>query len=400
MSFATANDLIVVSAEIDVPLRGPWTGVFRLDTQATLTGAVVLRLGDLELRGTIRRGGDALGASDYKIVAGNAAWHTVLPAKGYRATSVRLSAVLNDAARETGETISVAADTSIGEAYVREAGPASRVLEQLCRDGWHVGYDGVTRNGPRFTEPVDVEHDVINFEPQTRVVQVASEAPQGFVPGRTLEVEGQTLTISSVRFALDSGALRVELNCEEPGTEKPIIAALRRAVREQDPGQTYKGCYEYRVASQSGNLLDLQATKRDIGLPDLAKVRIRPGVPGVRADVALGSHVIVTFINGDPSRPWVQAFEEPDGQGWAPPSVAIVADEVNLGSLSPAQFVALADYVEQRFVDLFTAFQGASITPTDGGAAFKASLLVYLGLQGWSLTGITPGVGATKTRAE
>ena len=45
-------------------------------------------------------------------------------------------------------------------------------------------------------------------------------------------------------------------------------------------------------------------------MPDLQRVPVRPGVAGCVATVALGSRVLVGFVDSDASRPYVASFDD------------------------------------------------------------------------------------------
>ncbi len=60
-------------------------------------------------------------------------------------------------------------------------------------------------------------------------------------------------------------------------------------------------------------------------MPDLARVVVRPGVPGMSADAALGSRVLVDFIDTDPARPCVRSFEDVEGSGFIPTTLKLQA---------------------------------------------------------------------------
>lgn len=329
MSYGHVNGAYrLLSATISVPKTGTWTGMIEVDHDETLTGQVTIVIGDRTMVGTIRRGTAFNGAGKYLVYGGAAAWQTALPAKGYqRDGGVQLSTLLSDLARETGETVASGfADRSVGEAYVREAACASRTLGVLVgRNGWYIGDNGETVIGTRPSGNVEAEYEVLDYSPEAKKITLATETPSGIDPGLSVTVEGESLTLSNLTITLD-GVVGY-------ATDQDVTAnALRTLVREELSKLTYLGVYEYRVSGQSGDRLTLRMPDKSLGLPDLSKVAMRPGIPGANATVRVGSAVIVQFVNGDPSRPMIVAFAAPDGDGFVSPLVSLDADSIELGS--------------------------------------------------------------------
>lgn len=94
------------------------------------------------------------------------------------------------------------------------------------------------------------------------------------------------------------------------------------------PHVRHLGLYEYRVVTvDAGDYLSLQATDADAGVPDLARVAMRPGIGGSTTTPALGSLVLVAFINGDAARPVVVSFDDS-----TPTTAALDATSVRLGA--------------------------------------------------------------------
>jgi len=78
---------------------------------------------------------------------------------------------------------------------------------------------------------------------------------------------------------------------------------------------------------------------------------------------------------------------------YAEGAMVLRSDDVRLGSASASSKVALNDEVASDFTTLKNAISAAPVTPTDGGAAFKASLVAAL--SAWPTAS-----GATKVKAE
>lgn len=186
MTYAALNGNQIVSAQITIPMRGIWTADVMLEQEpeTSLTGLLSLTIGEsFTMRGTIVRSGEFVGTFSARLVGGYAGWRTVLAPRSYRSPlGLRLSPILRDAAREAGEQINVADDRTLQSFYVRPRGRASRVLTDLYPDWW-IDFDGVTQIAERVSGVVGSSFDVIGYDPHVGKIEVATDAPQAFVPG-------------------------------------------------------------------------------------------------------------------------------------------------------------------------------------------------------------------------
>jgi len=83
----------------------------------------------------------------------------------------------------------------------------------------------------------------------------------------------------------------------------------------------------YRVVAASGpDRYELQAVRKAAGWPDLVPCAVMPGAGGYKASLAIGSTVLVQFVEGDVSLPVITHFETPGAPGFVPISVKIAAD--------------------------------------------------------------------------
>jgi len=96
----------------------------------------------------------------------------------------------------------------------------------------------------------------------------------------------------------------------------------------------------YRVVSAVGDRYNLQAIRKG-DWPDLVPCGVQAGAAGYKANLTLGSVVLVEFIEGDISLPRITAFEEPGQPGFVPISIKIAAD----GGPAPAA-ARVGDLVE------------------------------------------------------
>lgn len=83
----------------------------------------------------------------------------------------------------------------------------------------------------------------------------------------------------------------------------------------------------YRVIAASGpDRYDLQAVRKASGWPDILPCAVSPGAAGYKATLAVGSTVLVQFVEGDPAQPIITHFETPGQPGFVPDAIKIGAD--------------------------------------------------------------------------
>lgn len=324
MGLSTLNGHRVTSARATIPAWGRWYADVSIDVEATLTGAATLKIADLTLVGTVLTGGPAKGRSHFRIVAGAGGWGRTLPRKSYtNDAGVKLATVLGDAAKEAGEMLDLGARSAdrVGPNWVRDDGPASRLLEQLASESWYIDEAGVTRLGRRPTVRYALPSTHGPLDLARRTVTIAAESIATILPG--VVVEG--IEACDVEHEVTPDGLRSTIWGATSTGPSRSLAAIGAILDQHDPFRKYRGQYEYRVVLRSDKRLDLQPVRVSTRMPDLRRVMIRPGVPGFEAEAAIGSRVLVGFVDADPSRPVVLAFEDSEGEGFVPDSVNVRA---------------------------------------------------------------------------
>jgi hypothetical protein len=356
VSTVTIDDRVVVRARVQLPAFGVWWADVEIAEAVAMSGAVVVRVSDLELHGTIVSGGPYQGASRYRIAAGAAGWGRNAPAKSYaNDLGVKRSTVLTDAAAVAGETLDAATipTGTVGTAYVREAGACSLALHHLAPEAWYVGEDGVTRIGRRPSQALTSEAIRVNTDLARGVVELAADSVAQIVPGVVVD----DLEAVDVQHELADKKLRTTLWTTGLASTSRRVAAMRRLVLQLMPDVRFRGVFEYRIATQEGDRLNLQAVRASQGLPDLSRVRVRPGVPGARADHVLGSLVLVAFVDAEPTRPVVISFDDAEAPGFAPDRLDLVGeDDIALAVDAPGRGL--------RYGDTIMMPVGAAGTPT------------------------------------
>lgn len=214
--YSTLSGERLVSGSVMVPRYGAWVADVALAVQTTLPSPVTLTFGNVTLVGAVVRSGAYAGSRSYRLVGGHGGWRRNVGARAYAATSGVLSTmVLGDLAAEVGEVVQVNAPEYLGASYVRTAGPASTTLRQIAATWW-VDALGVTQvDGVRSQALVTSEFLPTHRDGAAGLVQIATEDPASWFPGRRFTSPLTNSTIHQVQAARFSwgrdGVARVEV---------------------------------------------------------------------------------------------------------------------------------------------------------------------------------------------
>ena len=351
-AYANVDGDTVIEGTLIVPNVGPWWAELVFETEPELSGAVTFNLGILALSGTVdaNHNGTFGEQRRTRIVGGGGGWGTLVGPQHYHSDAgVTAREVAEDAARIAGETLgdfAPAADR-IGIDYVRQSGPASRVLEDVIGGvPWHVAYDGSTVVGPRevVEAPTDA-YQVLDFDPRESLITISIDDLTRVGIGSTL-TEGLDAPVTVFELEVKVGvesSRTVVWGGGEASQRGRLARALQGVVRSVTR-QSLLGKYRYRVVKMSANRVELQAVAQIAGLPDLIPARQKPGVSGAHAKLAGGSIVLVEFVEGDRTIPIVSAYAGKDEEGHDPDELDFsVATTLRLGSDSASEGATLGD---------------------------------------------------------
>lgn len=322
MSLSTLEGANVTKARVQIGAWGCWWADVDLSEPIELA---VGRKVSLVLAGTtcacaVVSGGAFEGRAAYHLVGGAGGWGKRLPKKAYRDSGgVKISSVLGDAASAAGETLAGVPTARIGEHFARPANDlASTPLHELAPRAWYVGFDGVTRFGSRPAVAYTGDGARVRVDKQAGVYELAVSSIAQLLPGATIDGSEPA---TDVELRLTPDRLTAIVYTGRRSSRK--LDAMAATIAALFPGLRFAGSWEYRVVSQLGDRLDLQAVRTAAGMPDLSGVPIRPGVAGTRGSVQLGELVLVCFADNDPSRPQVFAHDAPDAPGWMPLTIEL-----------------------------------------------------------------------------
>jgi hypothetical protein len=205
--FASLSGQRLTTVKLGRPFYGAWAADVVLADSSAVSGPVSLVIGNMTLAGTSYRTASFAGSRSARVVAGAGGWMKSLKSRGYQNSGgVPLSMVIGDAARVVGETVSVATDRSLGEAWTVEAKSAQFLLRQVAGTLWWVDDAGVTHIGPRPSIAITSDFQVIGWSGKTGLFEIATEDYAAWVPGATFTaptVTG-TQTVSFVELEQDN----------------------------------------------------------------------------------------------------------------------------------------------------------------------------------------------------
>jgi hypothetical protein len=309
-------------ARVQIPAFGlPFFDV-ECTEPTTLAGDTTLTIGGLSHACAVYSGGVAEGKSRYRLVAGAGGWGLLLPGPDGQGAAynddagVKLSSVLTDAAKECGETLGTLPTTRLGPHFARPVMYAYELLNYLAPRGWYIDAAGVTQIGARPPGTYVGDATAVRVDHAVGVVELALDAlDASLVPGVSITLPDGTATpaATDVEYEVTPDRLTCRVYWRPQRADKWV--ALFNACF---PWLRWVGTFEYRVVTQEGERLNLQPARVATGMPDLARVPVRPGVSGFKSQVKLGELVLVEFADRDGSRPQVTNHDHADSPGWIP----------------------------------------------------------------------------------
>ncbi|HMJ52398.1 MAG TPA: hypothetical protein VK540_09985 [Polyangiaceae bacterium] len=363
---STVKGKPIMSGELSMPRIGAWHVDIDADAE-TLAGKLTLSFEGVELVGTVLGAGVSGGRLGARIVGGAGGISRDIGVKNYAGSAgTKISAVVADIMRETGETLSATSDQSVlGRTlakWERIAGPASHALVNVLDTAgavWRVLRDGTIWVGMATYPDATVEHVLIDEDWVNGILTIAPEKAD-LEPGVTFR--GQK--IDEVVHRLKPGSLRTEAHIDSvASTLNLFLGSIRRQV---DLSRQYPG----RVSKQNADgTLQVVPDDEKVKGAGLDRVTYYVGLPGSKVKVKAGQRVLLAFEAGDPARPYVAAW-----QGGAAIEVTI-AGPTGLPAARQGDLVAitLTDQVITRLALMFLS--SAPGSPTAPNAPLFQTLL-------------------------
>ena len=319
-----------------------WTVIAdRIDAEQPISGQVVVRWLNADLRGYVVRSEITEGFASAIIQGGTGGLAKQLQPKMYD-LQVNAGIVATDIATEAGERISPASAAVLAlplSSWVRRAGSAKDQLTALCDAVgavWRVELDGsILLIRDTYPAIAGWDHDIPQggWHARYNALRVVStELAAGPGQSYTSDLPGLTSPrhIVSVCYCTGEGpeCWLYFAPTAETATDSEA-EPLRRFIRETMRDTQYHVTLSGRAAVQrlDGSVDVYPDDKR---LPALTNCIVRAPVPGGKVTVNPGTQVVVLFENGDPRQRVIIAY----GQGSPTYPMALVNDGVNVGTLT------------------------------------------------------------------
>jgi len=303
VSFATLNGVPVVSGSIAVPLVGMWTADLAIATDAAETGAATIVVGNLTLKGTIFRADTFAGQTRARVIGGAGGWRKTLPAKPYGSPGgVTLAMVLQDAAKECGETVNVSGSNTVGQFYVRPKDLASFTLRTFC-PSWYVDVNGVTQTTAWPTTTVGTPFTPTDQRPDEGLIEIATEDYAAWLPGAQFTadtLDGQYRCFGCVYVFKTDGVARVQV-LTSPDADR-LLGPLHSIIDQRMSGARFFGRYRYTILTADSKTVDCTPIELDLGLPGLQAVPLNSDSISTYTP-PVGGECHVMFLDGSPTLP-------------------------------------------------------------------------------------------------
>lgn len=397
------NGIEASSLTINIPWSGAWICEVTIVGDILPTGKVAITSDDgaVSLIGTVD---DTLSGAfserrHVRIVAGGNGWSKIpsLPQHFHSDAGLPLQSVASVTATAVGEVVQVITPTTLGPDYVRISNAddptcnASQVFTGAGVDWW-VGFDGITLAGIRPPVPQDPDLEIQDWDATNQVVTI--NAARMVQPGTVLidqRWNGTPKIVQSCSLEMKSaavvGTLRVSNDRPATGSHSESLDLIKK-ISMAATEDVYSHHYNYVVSGMVGDRVSVVPDIiNGLTMPSISPISVWAGMSGMKANLTPGTKVLMGFIGGDKTKPYIAAFEPPENNSWRPAELDLDAllqlaigtqcPSISLGgdATAGALPIALAPPIVTALTALSTALKGAGNTA--------------------SLTGITPVTGAT-----
>jgi hypothetical protein len=303
----------ITSGSIRIPEQGDWFGDISTNASERIPDGtrVEIVVENVTLSGAIVRGNITGDVGRYQV-AGRPEWDKPIKPRAYQsAANVLRKTVLSDLCRDVlganwQSLVELPTAANLGNHFERPG--TFGAVEVLARDvlellelPWYVRADGVTVFAPRPSGAVSTEQQILvskrNDAIGYRVVNCKDLA--AFSPGLTFEGE----TIGDITYAIRPDDVESHVWTRKAANE--FAMAIKAWWRRMFPRVEIRGDWEFLARGpKPDGTWDLIPTDKHLhGLGITSINSILCTIAGHGVTLQSGTAVVVSFLNGDPSRP-------------------------------------------------------------------------------------------------
>ena len=302
----TGQTFDVTGGSVILPRTGIWTADLRVNTVNELPDRVTLDLGAAEMPAAVNKAELVGGMTEVRLVGGAGGIGDDARKKYYHRPLVRH--VVADLLRDAGETLSATSSSDILgkelEAWTTMERPGGTMLSALCEvvgrgANWRILADGTLWIGTEAWPDSGIDARQVQADGPNAAAVVGTDVPS-LLPGTLLSGR----RVDTVQHDLERDRTVVLYAAEDTDDADRTATAWAGMQDAQDPMGLYANMFRAKVLAQDDDADLVDVRPEDPRLPDMMKIPLRHGIPGLRVRVRLGSYVLIGWDDGKPHQPF------------------------------------------------------------------------------------------------
>jgi hypothetical protein len=322
LGYPNARGVQLLSADVTMKTKGPWTAWVEIDEPPMdeveqkefepPTGPFVFEIDGVEYRGTVEPDatGNYKGTVRLKVIGGAGGFNKLIPTRNYAGGLTKVKTILDDILRDCGESISNEIDNNLLNrrlpAWHRYEDTGTSCMDILCsklKCEWRVLRDGTVWIGTDEYPEVEPAGTLLNTSHSEGYSKYSMEYAT-LVPGIIVSEK----KVEQVSYKLTKSGLHAELFAS---STQSLLSSISERV---DKKNAYTKKYRCKVVRQNGDgTVDVEIDDEHMKGRGVAKCAVRTGFPGSFIKVAAGARCQISWDDGDPSLPYVDAWEANTG---------------------------------------------------------------------------------------
>jgi len=320
----------VTGGHIVLPRTGIWVADLKVDERDELPDHLTMVLGGIEMPAAVHKAELVGGMTDVRLVGGAGGIGENARPKHYHRPLVRH--IVADLLRDSGEKLSTTSSADILgtelEAWDTMDAPTGSMLAAICAvvgngANWRVLADGTVWIGVEAWPDSGIDSRTITLDGANAASVVGTDLPT-LLPGTLLDGR----RVDTVQHDLANDRTAVMFAAADDADTDRTASAWGSMQAAQDPMGLYASMYRAKVLAQNGDADFVDVRPEDPRLPDMMKIPLRHGVPGLRVQVEIGSYLLIGWDDGQPNKPFAALWNRDTHAV----RVSLVADQLNLGS--------------------------------------------------------------------